>query len=237
LDDEAREATYAPGRNPSTRETLGGAKIASVTAKGPIRVVVAEDHFVTRAGLAAIINAQADMRVVAEAETGTEAVEGYGKHRPDVMLVDLRLPEMSGLDVTAAVCREFPDARIIILTGSEGNEMIYRALQSGARAYLLKDIRGPQLLKAIRDVHEGRRVVPPEVAALLAERMPQSDLTPREMDVLKLIVGGKSNKEIATALGLSEGTVRTHVSNILGKMGVSDRTQAATAALQRGIVS
>jgi two-component system NarL family response regulator len=202
-----------------------------------IRILVADDHFVTRTGLAAIIEAQPDMQVVAATETGREAIEQYRKQRPDVALVDLRLPDIDGVAVTAAICKEFRDARVVVLTVAEGSEWIYRALHAGARAYLLKDVRGPALLQAIRDVHAGKRVVPPDVAARLAERLPQSDLTGRELDVLRLIVAGKSNKEIAAALDLSDATVRTHVSHILSKLGVGDRTQAAAAALQRGIVT
>lgn len=202
----------------------------------PIRILIAEDHFVTRVGLAAVLDAQPDMCVVGQTESGRNALECYRELRPDVVLVDLSLPDVDGVDVTVAIRREFPQARIAVLTSAEGSERIYRALQAGARAYLLKDIRAPELLKAIRDVHAGRHVVPAAVAARLAERLPQADLTRREVDVLRLVVEGKTNKEIAVALAVSSGTVRTHVTNILGKLGVADRTQAATAALQRGIV-
>jgi len=210
----------------------------SKSASGParLRLLLAEDHFVTRMGLKAIFGAEPDVEIVAEAETGPDAVALYRKHRPDVAVVDLRMPGLTGVEVVKQVRAEFPEARVVILTGSEGSEGVYRALQAGARAYLLKDARGPELLQALRDVHAGKRVVPPEVALRLAERMPQSDLSPREMDVLRLLTDGRSNKLIADALGLSEATVRTHVSNILSKLGVSDRTQAATEALRRGIL-
>jgi len=201
-----------------------------------IRLLIAEDHFVTRMGLKAIFGAEPDIDIVAEAETGPEAVALHQKHQPDVAIVDLRLPGLDGVDVVKAIRKESKDARIVILTASEGSEGVYRALQAGARAYLLKDARGTELVQALRDVADGKRVVPAEVAARLAERVPQSDLSPREMDVLRLLADGKSNKRIADALDLSEGTIRTHVSNILSKLGVDDRTQAATAALRRGIL-
>jgi DNA-binding NarL/FixJ family response regulator len=202
----------------------------------PLRLLIAEDHFVTRMGLKAIFGAEPDIEIVAEAETGDDAVALYRKHRPDVAMVDLRLPGLSGVEVVKEVRAEFPEARLIILTSSDGSEGVYRALQAGARAYLLKDAKGTELVQALRDVHAGKRVVPPDVALRLAERMPQSDLSPREMDVLRLLTDGKSNKRIADALHLREATVRTHVSNILAKLGVDDRTQAATEAIRRGIL-
>ena len=202
-----------------------------------LRLLIAEDHFVTRMGLKAIFGAEKDIEIVAEAETGTEAVALFRKHRPDVAMVDLRLPGLGGVEVVKEIRAEFPDARLIILTSSEGSEGVYRALQAGARAYLLKDSKGAELLQALRDVHGGKRVVPPDVALRLAERVPQSDLSPREMDVLRLLADGKSNKRIADALDLSEATVRTHVSNILSKLGVDDRTQPATEAIRRGILA
>jgi two-component system, NarL family, response regulator len=202
-----------------------------------LRLLIAEDHFVTRMGLKAIFGAEPDIDVVAEAETGADAVALYRKHRPDVAVVDLRMPGLGGVEVVKEIRAEFSDARLIILTGSEGSEGVYRALQAGARAYLLKDAKGTELVRALRDVHAGKRVVPPEVAVRLAERVPQSDLSPRELEVLRHVADGKSNKRIADALGLSEATVRTHVSNILSKLGVDDRTQAATEALRRGILS
>ena len=202
-----------------------------------LRLLIAEDHFVTRMGLKAIFGAEPDIDIVAEAETGADAVALYKKHRPDVAVVDLKMPGLGGVEVVKGIRAEFEDARVVILTGSEGSEGVYRALQAGARAYLLKDAKGTELVRALRDVHAGKRVVPPEVAVRLAERVPQSDLSPREMDVLRLLADGKSNKRIADALGLGEATVRTHVSHILSKLGVDDRTQAATEAIRRGILS
>jgi len=199
--------------------------------------MIAEDHFVTRMGLKAIFGAEPDIDIVAEAETGTDAVALYKKHRPDVAIVDLRLPGLDGVEVVKGIRGEHGDAKVVILTSSEGSEGVYRALQAGARAYLLKDAKGSALVQALRDVYAGKRVVPPDVAVRLAERVPQSDLSPREMDVLRLLADGKSNKRIADALGLREATVRTHVSNILSKLGVDDRTQAATEAIRRGILA
>jgi DNA-binding NarL/FixJ family response regulator len=204
---------------------------------GPrIRVLIAEDHFVTRSGLLAIFGSEPDIEVVAAAETGAAAVTLFRAHRPDVALVDLRLPDMSGVDVIKTIRAEFSDARLIVLTGTDASEGVYRALQAGARGYLLKDATGTALVQALRDVLAGKRVVAPAAAAQLAERMPQSDLTPREIDVLRLVAAGRSNKRIADELGLSEATVRTHVGNILAKLGADDRTQAATEALRRGIL-
>jgi two-component system NarL family response regulator len=201
-----------------------------------LRVVIAEDHALVRVGLATVINAQPDMHVVAEAENGREAVELYARHQPDVMVVDLLMPELNGVEITEAVRRDFPRARLVLLTGSDTNEDIYRGLKAGAQAYLWKSIRPKELVEALRDVAAGRRVVPPAVAQRLAERLPQSDLTARELDVLRLIVRGLANKQIAADLKLSEATVKTHVANLLAKLGVDDRTQAATQALQRGLV-
>ena len=202
-----------------------------------LRLLIAEDHFVTRMGLKAIFGAEPDIDIVAEAETGADAVALYEKHRPDVAIVDLKMPGLDGVEVVKGIRAEFENARVVILTSSEGSEGVYRALQAGARAYLLKNAKGTELVRALRDVHAGKRVVPPEVAVRLAERVPQSDLSPREMDVLRLLADGKSNKRIADALGLGEATVRTHVSHILSKLGVDDRTQAATEAIRRGILS
>jgi DNA-binding NarL/FixJ family response regulator len=202
----------------------------------PIRILIADDHFVVRMGLAAVINTQPDMVVVAEAVNGRQAIESFRQHRPDVTLMDLRMPEMGGIEAITTIRREFTDSRFIVLTTYDGDEDIYRALQAGARSYLLKDMLRDTLIDAIRAVHAGQRRIPPEVANRLAERMDRSELTSRELEVLRLIVGGKSNKEIAAELSIAEGTVKIHINNILSKLGVSDRTQAATFALQRGIV-
>ena len=202
----------------------------------PIRILIADDHFVVRMGLAAVINTQADMQVVAEAANGLQAAELFRQHLPDVTLMDLRMPQMQGVEAITAIRSEFPKARFIVLTTYDGDEDIYRALQAGARGYLLKDMVGDSLLDAIRAVHAGQRRIPPEVANRLAERMFRSELSAREMEVLRLIVKGKSNKEIASELGVAEGTVKIHINNLLSKLGVSDRTQATTFALQHGII-
>ncbi len=201
-----------------------------------ISVLIVEDHFLARIALSTIINSQSDMRVVAEAETGDQAVELYRRHRPDVTLMDLRIPGMNGFEAITAIRREFPQARIAALTNYEGSEDIYRCLRAGALSYLLKDTSGEVLIEAIRAVGKGRRYIPSNIGARLSERLPLSDLTQREMEVLRLIVRGMSNQEIADSLNIAEKTSRIHVSNILNKLGVADRTQAAIAALQRGIV-
>ncbi|MER3428948.1 MAG: DNA-binding response regulator [Pyrinomonas sp.] len=202
----------------------------------PIRILVADDHFVVRMGLAALINTQPDMTVVAEATNGKEAVELFRRHRPDIALLDLRMPEMNGIEAIAAIRNEFPDARLVVLSSYDGDEDIYRALQAGARGYLLKNMLREGVLETIRTVHAGLRRIPEDIAARLAERMSRDPLTPREIEVLELIVRGKSNKEIAYALKITEGTVKIHVNNILNKLGVADRTQAAIFALKHGLV-
>jgi DNA-binding NarL/FixJ family response regulator len=202
----------------------------------PIRIMITDDHFVVRMGLAAVINTQSDMQVVAEASNGLQALELFRLHLPDVTLMDLRMPQMEGVEAITAIRKEFPNSRFIVLTTYDGDEDIYRALQAGARGYLLKDMLSDSLLDAIRTVHAGGRRIPPEVANRLADRMFRSELSAREMEVLKLIVKGKSNKEIAAELGVAEGTVKIHINNILSKLGVSARTQAATYALQHGII-
>lgn len=202
----------------------------------PIRILIAEDHEVVREGLAAILDQEQDMLVVAQAANGQEAVQAFSDKRPDIALLDLLMPGVNGVEATVAIRKNFPSARIIVLTTFDGNEDIYRALQAGARAYLLKDTSRKDLLETIRAVHSGQRRIPAEVAARLAERVPVFELTKRELDVLRLIVKGKSNKEIAAVLSITEGTVKYYVNIILSKMGVSDRTGAATSALKRGIV-
>jgi two-component system NarL family response regulator len=202
----------------------------------PIRILVVEDHHVVRQGLVALIRTIPDMTVVAEAADGLQAVDLFGQHRPDIAIMDLRLPLMSGVEAIAAIRRGYPNARIIVLTTFEGDEDIFRALQAGARGYLLKDMFGDELMEAIRAVHAGKTRIPAPVAQRLAERMGGPSLTGRELEVLRLIVDGMSNKEIGGRLFISEATVKTHINSILSKLGVSDRTQAATTALQRGIV-
>lgn len=198
--------------------------------------MVVDDHHIVRQGLVALIATLPDMKVVAEAADGAQAVELYRKQRPDITLMDLRLPIKNGVDAITGIRREFPAARIIVLTTFDGDEDIYRALQAGAKGYLLKGMTADELTEAIRTVHAGKTRIPAVVAERLAERMGGPSLTSRELDVLKRIVGGRSNKEIAGELFISEATVKTHINSILSKLGVSDRTQAATTALQRGIV-
>lgn len=202
----------------------------------PIRILIVEDHHVVRQGLVALIKSVDDMEVVAEAADGRQGVDLHRKHRPDVTIMDLRLPVLGGVEAIEEIRRDTPNARVIVLTTFDGDENIYRALQAGARGYLLKDMFGEELMDAIRAVHAGKTRIPAVVAQRLAERMRGPELTSREMDVLRLIVAGKSNKEIGGALHISEATVKTHINNLLGKLGVSDRTQAATTAIQRGIV-
>jgi two-component system NarL family response regulator len=202
----------------------------------PIRVLIVEDHNVVRQGLVALLNEAGGLDVVGEAADGLEAVAQFRKLQPDITLIDLRLPRMSGVEVIDRIRLETPQGRFVVLTTYDGDEDIYRALKAGARAYLLKGMTGEDLIKAIRAVHAGKTHIPPAIAERLAERKGAEDLTPREFDVLEQIVRGKSNREIAAELEVSEATVKTHINSLLGKLGVTDRTQAATAAIKRGIV-
>lgn len=202
----------------------------------PIRILVAEDHLVARVGVSTIVSMQPDMTVVAEAANGQQAVELFRKHTPDVALLDMRMPIMSGVEAAQAIRTEFPNARMIALTTYGGDEDIRRALAAGVQAYLTKDVLHDELIKAIRAVHAGQTYLPAGVAAALAAQMPRPDLSAREVQVLELIVRGLANKQIAYSLNIAEHTVKNHVKNILSKLGVQDRTQAATAAIQRGIV-
>jgi DNA-binding NarL/FixJ family response regulator len=202
----------------------------------PIRILVAEDHLVARVGVSTIVNMQPDMTVVAEAANGVQAVELFRQTRPDIALLDLRMPGMTGVEAATAIRKEFPKARMIALTTYGGDEDIRRALAAGVQAYLTKDVLHDELLKAIRAVHSGQTYLPAGVAAALAAQMPRPDLSAREVQVLELIVRGLANKQIAYTLNIAEHTVKNHVKNILSKLGVHDRTQAATAAIQRGIV-
>lgn len=198
--------------------------------------MVVDDHFVVRVGLVTMINTQSDMTVVAEAASGSQAIELFQEHQPDIVLVDLRMPGMSGVEVITTIRREWSEARCVVLTMYDGDEQIYQALQAGARAYLLKSVTREEFLDAIRSVYAGQYHVPPEVAQRLVVHMPRSELTVREREVLELIVKGKGNRDVAEQLSISEHTVKNHINNILNKLGVSDRTQAVTVALQRGIV-
>jgi DNA-binding NarL/FixJ family response regulator len=206
------------------------------SAKKRIRVMVVDDHFVVRMGLSGSINVETDMMVASEASTGEQAVATYRKDRPDIVLMDLKLPGISGVEATKAICKEFPGAAVIMLSTHDGEEDIYRSLQAGARTYLLKTAARNELIDTFRAVHAGERAISPVVGARLAERMTHPDLTAREIEVLQLIVKGRSNKEIAAALSIAEVTVKLHVGHILTKLGVNDRTQATTTALQRGII-
>jgi two-component system NarL family response regulator len=204
---------------------------------GRIRTMIVEDHFVVRVGLAAIINSQPDMVNVAETGNGCQAVELFEQHQPDVTLMDLRLPGLSGLEAISAILAKFSRARIMVLSSFGGTENVFRAFQAGARSYFLKDVKGRELVDVIRAVHAGKRPLPQEIAACLAERVPCPELSPREMEILKLIAHGESNKEIAGHLAISEGTVRVHASNIFAKLGCGDRAQAVAVAFHRGIIS
>ena len=201
-----------------------------------IRLIVIDDQAVVRQGFVALINTVADMEVIAEGINGEQAIELYRQHNPDVMLIDLRMPVIGGVEAITTIRREFPEARLIVLTTYDGDEDIYRSLQAGAKGYLLKDMFFEELETAIRSVHAGSRRIPAVIAERLAERMAGSILTTRELEVLELIVKGRSNKEIGNELKISEATVKSHVNNVLSKLGVTDRTQAATTALQRGLV-
>ena len=201
-----------------------------------IRILVAEDHLVARVGVSTIVNMQPDMVVVAEATNGQQALELYRQHLPDVTLLDMRMPVLGGVEAAAAIRAEFPNARLIALTTYGGDEDIRRALAAGVQAYLTKDVLHDELLKAIRAVHAGQTYLPAAVAAALAAQIPRPDLSAREVQVLDLIVRGLANKQIAYTLNIAEHTVKDHVKSILSKLGVQDRTQAATAAIQRGII-
>jgi two-component system NarL family response regulator len=202
----------------------------------PIRVMLADDHPVVCLGLATMIDSQPDMTVVAQACNGREAVKLYNQHQPDVTLIDLRMPEMSGLDAIREIREGYPAACFIVLTTYQGDEDIHRALNAGAQGYMLKGMPHGELLDAVRRVHSGSRYLPGAVRESLASRPPGPDLSPRELQILELIVKGMSNKQIGDRLGITEGTVKWHVNSILGRLNVSDRTQAAVAALNRGIV-
>jgi DNA-binding NarL/FixJ family response regulator len=201
-----------------------------------IRVLLAEDHLIARVGVGTIVESQPDMVVVAEASTGAEAVHAHAQHLPDVTLMDIRMPVMGGIEAMQAIRARHPHARFIALSTYAGDEEIRRALEAGASAYLTKDVLDDELVKTIRLVHAGRAYLPPAVAATLAAHATRPELTARELEVLELIVRGLGNKQIAYELRIAEYTVKNHVKNVLSKLGVEDRTQAATSALQRGII-
>lgn len=207
-----------------------------MTPSSPIRILIAEDHLIARVGIGTIVAMQPDMTVIAEASNGAQALELYRQHRPDITLMDIRMPHMNGIEAIAAIRREDNSAKIIALSTFGGDEDIRRALSAGAASYLTKEVLHDELLKAIHAVSSGQTYLPPAVAATLASQMPRPDLSAREMEVLQLIVRGYSNKQIGAALDIAEHTVKNHVKSILNKLGVEDRTQAATSALMRGII-
>ena len=207
-----------------------------MTAPRPIRVLLADDHNIVRFGLAGVIGQEEDMEVVAEASNGAQVVELYRQHRPDVTVMDLRMPGVGGVEALAAIRQENPEARVLMLTIHSGDDAVHRAIRAGARGYLLKDVPFQELLAAIRAVHAGHRTFPPDVAEKMAERLEHGELLPRELDVLKLIAGGLSNKRIADRLGLTESAVKHVVTVILSKMGASDRAHAVALAIDRNII-
>ena len=202
----------------------------------PIRVLCVDDHPLLREGIAAIINNQPDMWLVAEATNGTEGIEGFRKHRPDVTLMDLRLPDMSGVDSLIAIRADFPEARIIMLTTFEGDVEVHRALEAGARAYLLKCMPHKELVDAIRRVHAGKKSIPPVIATRLAEHLGDEALTQREIEILRCVAEGNRNREIADRLFISEETVKVHIKHVMEKLGATHRTQAVAIAVRRGII-
>jgi DNA-binding NarL/FixJ family response regulator len=208
----------------------------SPAAATRIRVLSVDDHPLLREGIAIIINSQADMTMISQAASGSEAIRKYREHKPDVTLMDLRLPDLSGIDAMIAIRAEFPDARIIMLTTFEGDVEIQRALEAGARGYLLKNMPPSEIVQAVRQVHAGKKRVPPEIASQLAEHMASESLTAREVDVLKQLAGGNRNRDIGELLGISEETVKVHVKHLMDKLGASDRTQAIAIAVRRGII-
>ena len=202
-----------------------------------IRILIVDDHPLVREGICSLVEKQEDMLIVAEASNGREALQTFQQHLPDITLMDLRLPGMDGIDVMTAILAEFPDAKIILLTTFSGDAQILRALKAGARAYLLKDLLRKELLEAIRTVQAGRKRIPPEIAAQIAEHASDTTLTAREIEVLQLIATGNPNKLVADKLSVTEDTIKMHVKSILSKLGANDRTHAVTIALKRGIMN
>jgi DNA-binding NarL/FixJ family response regulator len=207
-----------------------------MTTEAQIRVLSVDDHPLLREGLAAIINNQPDMLLVAQASNAQEAIQEYRKHRPDVTLMDLRLPGKSGIDAMIAVRAEFPEARVIMLTTFEGDVEIQRALEAGARGYMLKSMPPKELVEVIRQVHAGKKRIPAQLAAQLAEHLSDEDLTAREIEVLNHIAGGNRNRDIAEKLFITEETVKVHIKHIMDKLGANDRTQAVAIGVRRGII-
>jgi DNA-binding NarL/FixJ family response regulator len=206
------------------------------TDSGPIRILTVDDHALLREGIAALVNAESDMKLVAEASDGQQAIEKFRLHRPDVTLMDLQMPTLNGIEAIIAIRTEFPKARIIVLTTYAGDVQIVRALKAGARGYILKGHVHRELLETIRAVHAGQKRIPPDVAVELADHAAEEELTSREIDVLRLIASGNANKEIAGQLSIAEETVKSHITKILAKLGANDRTHAVTIGLKRGII-
>jgi DNA-binding NarL/FixJ family response regulator len=206
------------------------------SAPKPIRIALVDDHPILRQGIAALISDQPDLLLVGQASNGLEAIEQFRLHRPDVMLMDLQMPGMNGIDAMSAIRGEFPDARFVVLTTYTGDVQIVRALKAGARAYLLKSLLHRELLETIRSVHAGNKRIPPEIAAELADHAADDQLTAREIEVLRLIASGNANKIVADHLSITEETVKAHVKSILSKLDANDRTHAVTIALKRGII-
>jgi two-component system NarL family response regulator len=211
-------------------------KRRAVARRDVIRILIAEDHTVVRDGLVAIIKQEQDMDVLAETGDGQQAVELWKQHRPDVTLMDLRLPGLDGVNAIYAIRAADPKARIVILTTFDGDEDIYRGMRAGAKSYLLKDVRREELFQCIREVHAGRTFVPPAIAAKLAERLPAEELTPRELEVLRLLAEGKPNKLIGADLAITEVTVKSHVQSLFRKLNVLSRTEAIAVANRRGLL-
>jgi two-component system, NarL family, response regulator len=200
-----------------------------------IRILAVDDHALLRKGLAAVVNAEPDMKLVAEASNGEDAIEKFRIHHPDIVLMDIQMPGLNGIEATNRILSEFPDARIIVLTTYRGDVQVLRALRAGARAYLLKG-HDRELIETIHAVYAGRKIIPPEIAAELAEHATDEALSEREVDVLRLIAAGNSNKQIADQLFVAEATIKSRVTNLMSKLGASDRSHAVTIALKRGII-
>jgi DNA-binding NarL/FixJ family response regulator len=207
-----------------------------MTAREPITLMIVDDHPLLREGIAGVIDGQPDMQLVAEATNGAEAIECYRRHRPDVTLMDVRMPDVNGIDAMSAIREEYPDARVVILTTYRGDVQALRAIKAGAQGYLLKSSLRKDLLDTIRAVHQGQRCIPPEIATELAQHVGDDALSEREIGVLRLVATGNSNKRIATLLDIAEETVKAHMRSILSKLGANDRTHAVTIALKRGII-
>jgi len=206
------------------------------SAHNLIRILTVDDHPLLRKGIAALVNAEPDLKLVAEASNGQEGIEAFRTHRPDVTLMDLQMPGLDGLEAIERIRNEFPDARIIVLTTYTGDIQVLRALRAGARGYILKGHVHKELLETIRAVHAGQKRIPPDIAAELADHATDDELTERELDVLRLIAAGNGNKQVADQLAIGEATVKSHVTNILSKLGANDRAHAVTIALKRGII-